>query len=186
MKQDFYRVVGILADGESDSAIVMSIDSAVDIIEDAEPDVFDRIVVKADNVDNVETVVDDIEEELMISRHVMNDDDRDFSVSDSLSMAESFSEMMASFTIFLGAIAGVSLVVGSVGIANTMFTSVLERTKEIGTMKAIGAKNSDILMIFLFNSALVGFVGGGLGILLSLVLTSFFPYLGLPMTRSST
>lgn len=184
MKQDFYRVVGILADG--DSAIVMPIDSAVDSIEDAEPDVFDRIVVKADNVDNVETVVDDIEEKLMISRHVMNDDDRDFSVSDSLSMAESFSEMMASFTIFLGAIAGVSLVVGSVGIANTMFTSVLERTKEIGTMKAIGAKNSDILMIFLFNSALVGFVGGGLGILLSLVLTSFFPYLGLPMTRSST
>jgi putative ABC transport system permease protein len=184
VKQDFYRVVGILADG--DSAIVMPIDSAVDSIEDAEPDVFDRIVVKADNVDNVETVVDDIEEKLMISRHVMNDDDRDFSVSDSLSMAESFSEMMASFTIFLGAIAGVSLVVGSVGIANTMFTSVLERTKEIGTMKAIGAKNSDILMIFLFNSALVGFVGGGLGILLSLVLTSFFPYLGLPMTRSST
>ena len=181
-----YRVVGILADGESDSAIIMPIDSAVDIIDDAEPDVYDSIIVKADSVDNVETVVYDIEEKLMISRHVMNDDDRDFSVSDSLSMAESFSEMMASFTIFLGAIAGVSLVVGSVGIANTMFTSVLERTKEIGTMKAIGAKNSDILMIFLFNSALVGFVGGVLGILLSLILTSFFPYLGLPMTRSST
>ncbi|WMW25635.1 ABC transporter permease [Methanolobus sediminis] len=181
-----YRVVGILAEGESDSAIIMPIDSAVDIIDDAEPDVFDSIVVKADSVDNVETVVNDIEEKLMISRHVMNDDDRDFSVSDSLSMAESFSDMMASFTIFLGAIAGVSLVVGSVGIANTMFTSVLERTKEIGTMKAIGAKNSDIMMIFLFNSALVGFVGGVLGIILSLVLTSFFPYLGLPMTRSST
>ncbi|SFM59231.1 ABC transporter permease [Methanolobus profundi] len=181
-----YRVVGILAEGESDSAIIMPIDSAVDIIDDAEPDVFDSIIVKADSVDNVETVVDDIEEKLKISRHVMNDDDRDFSVSNSLSMAESFSEMMSSFTIFLGAIAGVSLVVGSVGIANTMFTSVLERTKEIGTMKAIGAKNSDILMIFLFNSALVGFVGGVLGILLSLVLTSFFPYLGLPMVRSST
>jgi putative ABC transport system permease protein len=181
-----YRVVGILAEGESDSAIIMPIDSAVDIIDDAETDVFDSIVVKADDVDNVETVVEDIEEKLMISRHVMNDDDRDFSVSNSLSMAESFSEMMASFTIFLGAIAGVSLVVGSVGIANTMFTSVLERTKEIGTMKAIGAKNSDIMMIFLFNSALVGFVGGVLGIVLSLILTSFFPYLGLPMTRSST
>jgi putative ABC transport system permease protein len=181
-----YRVVGILAEGESDSAIIMPIDSAVNIIDDAEPDVFDSIVVKADDVDNVETVVDDIEEKLMISRHVMNDDDRDFSVSDSLSMAESFSEMMASFTIFLGAIAGVSLVVGSVGIANTMFTSVLEKTKEIGTMKAIGAKNSDILMIFLFNSALVGFVGGVLGIVLSLMLTSLFPYLGLPMTRSSS
>ncbi|WP_340817702.1 ABC transporter permease [Methanolobus sp. WCC4] len=181
-----YRVIGILAEGESDRAIIMPIDSAVDIIDDAEKDVFDSIIVKADDVGNVETVVEDIEEKLMISRHVMNDDDRDFSVSDSLSMAESFSEMMSSFTIFLGAIAGVSLVVGSVGIANTMFTSVLERTKEIGTMKAIGAKNSDILMIFLFNSALVGFVGGVLGILLSLVLTSFFPYLGLPMARSST
>ncbi|MEZ5334994.1 MAG: ABC transporter permease [Methanolobus sp.] len=65
-----YRVVGILADGESDSAVIMPIDSAVDIIDDAEPDVFDSIIVKADSVDNVETVVDDIEERLMISRHV--------------------------------------------------------------------------------------------------------------------
>lgn len=61
----------------------------------------------------------------MISRHVMNDDDRDFSVSDSLSMTESFSEMTASFTIFLGAIAGVSLVVGSVGIGIAMFIRLI-------------------------------------------------------------
>jgi ABC-type transport system, involved in lipoprotein release, permease component len=180
-----YRVVGILADGESDNAIIMPIDSAVGIIDDAEQDVYDRIVVKVDDVDNVETVVDEIEEKLMISRHIANEDDRDFSVSDSLSQAESASEMMESMTIFLGAIAGVSLVVGSVGIANTMFTSVMEKTKEIGTMKAIGAKNKDILMIFLFNSALVGFVGGVLGIVLSLVLTSLLPYLGISMMRSS-
>jgi putative ABC transport system permease protein len=180
-----YRVVGILAEGESDRTIIMPVNSAVDIIDDAEPDVYDSIVVKADDMENVETVVDDIQEKLMISRHVMNDDDRDFTVSDSLSQAESFSEMMSSFSIFLGAIAGVSLVVGSVGIANTMFTSVLEKTKEIGTMKAIGAKNGDILMIFLFNSALVGFVGGVLGILLSLVLTSILPSLGITMVRSS-
>ena len=180
-----YRVVGILADGESDNAIIMPIDSAVAIIDDAEQDVYDKIVVKVGDVDNVETVVDEIEEKLMISRHIANEDDRDFSVSDSLSQAESASEMMASITVFLGAIAGVSLVVGSVGIANTMFTSVMEKTKEIGTMKAIGAKNKDILMIFLVNSALVGFVGGVLGILLSLVLTSMLPYLGISMMRSS-
>jgi len=180
-----YRVVGILAEGESNNAIIMPIDSAVDIIEDAEPDVYDTIIVKADDVENVETVVDAVEEKLMISRHIMDEDDRDFSVSDSLSQAESASEMMESMTLFLGAIAGVSLVVGSVGIANTMFTSVMEKTKEIGTMKAIGAKNRDILMIFLVNSALVGFVGGVLGILLSLVLTSLMPYLGISMMRSS-
>lgn len=180
-----FRVVGILEDGESDSSIIMPIDAAVDIIDDAERDVFDSIVVKADSPDNVETVSQAIEEKLMISRHIVTDDDRDFTVSDSLSQAESVSEMLASMTLFLGAIAGVSLVVGSVGIANTMFTSVLEKTKEIGTMKAIGAKNSDILMIFLFNSALVGFVGGVLGIILSLGLTSMLPYLGFTIMRSS-
>jgi putative ABC transport system permease protein len=121
----------------------------------------------------------------MISRHIANEDDRDFSVSYSLSMADTATEIMDSITMFLGAIAGVSLLVGSVGIANTMFTSVMERTKDIGTMKAIGAKNRDIMMIFLINSALVGFVGGVLGILLSFVLTALMPMLGISMMRSS-
>ena len=81
-------------------------------------------------------------------------------------------EMISSMTLFLGAIAAVSILVGSVGIANTMFTSVLEKTKEIGTMKAIGAKNKDILMIFLFNSAMVGLVGGLLGVMLGWIVSS--------------
>jgi putative ABC transport system permease protein len=167
------RVVGILASGESDSSVFMPIDAAVELIEDEKPDVYDSIVVKADDVDNVKTVKEKIETKLMISRNVMNEKDRDFSVSDSLSMAETVSEMMTSMSLFLGAIAAVSLVVGSVGIANTMFTSVLEKTKDIGTMKAIGATNIDIMMIFLFNSALVGFVGGVIGILLSIILAYF-------------
>lgn len=167
------RVVGILASGEDDNAVFMPIDAAVELIEDAEPDVYDSIVVKADDVDNVKTVKETVETKLMISRNVMNEDDRDFSVSDLLSMAETVTEMLSSMSLFLGAIAAVSLVVGSVGIANTMFTSVLEKTKEIGTMKAIGATNLDIMMIFLFNSAMVGFVGGVIGILLSVIVTSF-------------
>jgi len=79
--------------------------------------------------------------------------------------------MTSTMTLFLGAIAAVSLLVGSVGIANTMFTSVLEKTKEIGTMKAIGAKNRDILMIFLFNSGMVGLVGGILGVMLGWIVS---------------
>ena len=55
-----------------------------------------------------------------------------------------------------------------------MFTSVLEKTKEIGTMKAIGAKNRDILMIFLFNSAMVGLVGGILGVMLGAFVSTVF------------
>ncbi|UGV41551.1 ABC transporter permease [Methanococcoides orientis] len=178
------RVVGILESGDNENGIIMPIDAAVDIIEDAEEDVYDSIIVTVDDVDNVDAVVEDIEEKLMISRHV-TERDRDFTVSDSSSQLESASDMMDSMSLFLGAIAGVSLIVGSVGIANTMFTSVMERTKDIGTMKAIGARNRDILMIFLFNSAMVGLVGGVLGILLSLVLTSMLPMLGLTIMRSS-
>ena len=66
-----------------------------------------------------------------------------------------------------------------------MFTSVLEKTKEIGIMKAIGARNADILLIFLFNAAFIGFVGGVLGIILGTMLSGFMPALmgGLPLGR---
>ncbi|AKB29509.1 Cell division protein FtsX [Methanosarcina siciliae T4/M] len=167
------RVVGILTEeGWGDRSIYMPIDAAVNIIDDAEDDVFDTITVKAKSEDLVDGLMEDIEDKLMISRHIIQEDDRDFSVSASKSMAESVTEMTSSMTLFLGAIAAVSLLVGAVGIANTMFTSVLEKTKEIGTMKAIGAKNRDILMIFLFNSAMVGFVGGILGVTLGAFVSS--------------
>ncbi len=168
------RVVGTLEEKGmgDDSKIYMPIDGAVDLIDDAQEDVYDSIAIEAKNEDMVDGLVEDIEKKLMISRHIVQEDDRDFSVTASKSMADSVTEMVSSMTLFLGAIAAVSLLVGSVGIANTMFTSVLEKTKEIGTMKAIGAKNKDILMIFLFNSAMVGFVGGILGVILGTFVSS--------------
>jgi putative ABC transport system permease protein len=81
--------------------------------------------------------------------------------------------------LFLGSIAAVSLLVGGVGVANTMFTSVLEKTREIGIMKAIGARNSDILLIFLINSGLLGLVGGVLGIIFGVLVSLILPILGL-------
>ncbi|MCC4765710.1 FtsX-like permease family protein [Methanosarcina sp. DH1] len=176
------RVVGILSEeGEGDRSIYMPIDGAVTLIDDAENGVYDSISIKAKNEDAVDSLTEDIVDKLMISRHIVSDDDRDFSVSASKSMAESVTEMTSSMTLFLSAIAAVSLLVGAVGIANTMFTSVLEKTKEIGTMKAIGAKNRDILMIFLFNSAMVGLVGGILGDILGACVSTLFPMLGLQM-----
>jgi putative ABC transport system permease protein len=177
------RVVGILSEeGEGgDRSIYMPIDGAVTLIDDAEDGVYDTITVKAKSEDLVDNLTEDIVDKLMISRHIVSDDDRDFSVTASKSMAESVTEMTSSMTLFLGAIAAVSLLVGAVGIANTMFTSVLEKTKEIGTMKAIGAKNRDILMIFLFNSAMVGLVGGIFGDILGACVSTLFPLLGLQM-----
>ena len=179
------RVVGILKEegGSGDRQIYMPIDAAVNLITDAKRDVFDSINVKAQSVDLVDTVVTTIEEKLMVSRHIIKEDERDFSVTASKSRAESVTAMTDSITLFLGAIAAVSLLVGAVGIANTMFTSVLEKTKEIGTMKAIGAKNRDILMIFIFNSAMVGFVGGIFGVILGGIFSALFPLMGLTIMR---
>lgn len=80
--------------------------------------------------------------------------------------------MMAAISGFLAGIAGISLLVGGVGVMNTMFTSVLERTKEIGVMKAVGAKNSHVLSIFLIESGMMGLVGGMVGTILGLGLSS--------------
>jgi putative ABC transport system permease protein len=90
-------------------------------------------------------------------------------------MLQKAQEMTDAMSTFLLAIAAVSLIVGSVGVANTMFTSVLEKTKEIGIMKAIGARNNDILYIFLFNSILIGLVGGIIGIIIGVTLSYFLP-----------
>jgi putative ABC transport system permease protein len=183
------RVVGILKESDGsggDRSIYIPIDGAVNIIEDSEKDVFDTITVKAKSEDVVDTVMEEIVDKLMVSRHIIREDERDFSVTASKSMAESVTEMTNSMTLFLGAIAAVSLLVGAVGIANTMFTSVLEKTKEIGTMKAIGAKNRDILMIFLFNSAMVGLVGGIFGVMLGALVSALFPMLGVTLMRSGS
>lgn len=87
--------------------------------------------------------------------------------------AETFENVLASFLVLINVvqaviigIASISLFVGAVGIANTMYTAVIERTKEIGVMKAIGAKNSDIQNMFLIESGLLGFLGGLIGVLI--------------------
>ena len=179
------RVVGILTSqgGGEDNQIYMPINAAVNVITDAKKNVYDSIQVEAQSSDVVDTADAAIVNKLLISRHDNTANGQDFTVSTTASMASTVTTMIDSMTLFLGAIAAVSLIVGAVGIANTMFTSVLEKTKEIGTMKAIGAKNRDILMIFLFNSAMVGFVGGVFGVILGTLLSAVFPMIGVTMMR---
>jgi putative ABC transport system permease protein len=181
------RVIGILTSqgGGTDNQIYMPIDAAINVITDAKKDEYDSIQVEAQSPDVVDAADTAIVNKLLISRHDNKVKDQDFTVSTTASMASTVTSMISSMSLFLGAIAAVSLIVGAVGIANTMFTSVLEKTKEIGTMKAIGAKNRDILMIFLFNSAMVGFVGGVFGVILGALLSAIFPMIGVTMMRGS-
>ncbi len=88
-----------------------------------------------------------------------------FSVQTSSQLLQTFSNIFLVIQAVFVGIAAISLVVGGIGIMNTMYTSVLERTKEIGIMKAVGARNSDVLLIFLIESGLLGLVGGLIGVL---------------------
>lgn len=169
-----FRVVGILDD--TSTSIYMPIQGAYQVLDDKENGVYDSIVIKIKDEDDLEAVMEKITNKLMLVRHVTTKT-KDFSLSSSKLMQETRSEMMASMNLFLLALAAVSLIVGAVGIANTMFTSVLERTKEIGIMKAIGARNKDILQIFLINAGLIGLIGGIIGIILGATLSGAIPSL---------
>jgi len=121
--------------------------SAARAILDSGNDELDSISVKVSSADIVDQVVNQTDLKLMLSRHV-TDKTKDYTVTSPTAIQERIQSVTQTFTIFLAAIAAVSLIVGAVGIANTMFTAVLEKTREIGIMKAIGAKNKDIMLIF--------------------------------------
>lgn len=121
------------------------------------------IFVQVESGSNMDNVVEAIKEDL---RKFRNEDEgkETFEVQTPEQLLGAISTIFSIVTAVLVGIAAISLLVGGVGIANTMYTSVLERTREIGIMKAVGAKNSDILTIFLMESGLLGLVGGLIGI----------------------
>jgi len=109
--------------------------------------------------------VDDVADR---AEEVLTERGSDISAVTYSDISNQIGQFTAIASALLGGIAGISLLVGGVGVMNTMFTSVLERTKQIGVMKAVGAKNSHVWAIFLLESGLIGLVGGIVGTLLGL------------------
>ncbi len=126
---------------------------------------YDFIVVQVEDKNRVEETAKRIEEKLRKDRNE-NIGKESFSVETPLQSLESVNTILNIINLIIAGIAGISLFVGGIGITNTMYTSVIERTKEIGTMKAIGAQNKDILSIFLIESGLLGLAGGIIGVIL--------------------
>jgi putative ABC transport system permease protein len=125
---------------------------------------YNWIVAKVD-IANIERVTNDIERNLRKERN-QEEGKEDFYVQSFDDMIESYSTALDIVIGFIILIALISVFVSAVNTANTMITSVLERVKEIGVMKSIGAENSEIFNIFLFESSFLGFVAGVLGVIL--------------------
>ncbi len=108
---------------------------------------------------------------LLLQRHnISNPANADFSIINQADILSTASSVTTTLTILLASVAGISLLVGGIGIMNMMLTTVTERTREIGLRKAIGAKKKDINMQFLMESVLLTFVGGGIGIILGVAI----------------
>lgn len=168
-----FQVVGILERQGSfitDNMILMY-DDDLNEIANYEEDV-DIIGVKVKSKDDMDRAKEDIEKLLRKTRDV-DKGEEDFEVSTPESSLESINSILNAIQIFVIIIASISIVVGAIGIINTMTTAVLERKKEIGIMKSIGARNSQIFMQFFVESGFMGLIGGILGIIFGLIVGSF-------------
>ena len=123
------------------------------------------IVVQVTDITFSDIITDDITE-LLRKRHKIDEDEKDdFAIITNEQILGMFEQITGIFTLLLGAIASISLLVGGIGIMNIMLVSVTERTREIGLRKAVGAKRRDILLQFLFEAAVLSLVGGSIGII---------------------
>ena len=180
-----FKVVGIFVQsgggfgGGGDNAVYMPNDHARDVITtNISRNTFTSIMVKVTDPNLANQVAADIVTKLMASRHV-NPRTRDFTVTEFASIQQQITSVVQSISLFLAAIAAVSLLVGAVGIANTMFMSVMERTRQIGLLKALGATDSEVMKLFLMESGLFGFVGGVLGIIVGYLISVIISVVGL-------
>ncbi len=157
-----FKIIGILEEtgnSQDDSQINIPIEAAREIFD--KPNDIDAIIAQVEDAKDIPLLQEEIERELEDQRN-----DTNFQVVTATQILEQIGEVLGVIQFVLVGIAGISLVVGGIGIMNSMYTSVLERTKDIGIMKAIGAKNIDIFEIFLIESGLIGLVGGVFGTLL--------------------
>jgi putative ABC transport system permease protein len=159
-----FKVIGVVAkDGQQDETAVMPIGTARAYLIGG-TDVVDEIIVRANSLDAVPAARDQVSAILDQEHGIRDPAQRDFETTALRDLLDTATEFVSMLTVFIAAIAGISLVVGAIGIANIMLVSVTDRTREIGIRKAIGATRRAIMKQFLIESIMLAGLGGLAGI----------------------
>ncbi len=169
--------------GSQDDMIFVPLSSAQKFL--SGNDYLSTISIQAESADVMTQIQQDVTQ-LLLERHkIKNVQLADFRILNQEDIVNTASSITQTLTILLGAVAGISLVVGGIGIMNMMLTTVTERTREIGLRKAIGAKRRDINTQFLIEAIVLTFVGGAVGIILGSLGSYAINYFGLLQTSVS-
>ncbi|MFC1741777.1 ABC transporter permease [Nanoarchaeota archaeon] len=167
-----FEVVGIHEKtgglASSDDVIRIPLDTARELF--GEDEKINAMFIKVREGFDVDTVAETAKRKLRKFRDV-KEGEEDFNIQTSAQIIAAFEAILGVIQAVLVGLALISLLVGGIGIMNTMYTSVVERTRDIGIMKSVGARNSTIMWIFLFESGLLGAVGGALGVVLGLLIS---------------
>jgi putative ABC transport system permease protein len=166
-----FSIIGVLLSkggssfGSSDNQVIIPLTTARDRVIRRTGSEVDTIYVQATSAETVSEASAQVSQ-IMRLRHHVEVGSEDFSVFSSQDLLQTASSIISILTVFLGGIAAISLLVGGIGIMNIMLVSVVERTREIGLRKAVGARNRDIMIQFLVESLFLSLLGGLIGILL--------------------
>ena len=171
---NLYQVVGVLeskggtAMGSSDNQVYVPISTAQSrlVTRSSAYEEVGLISVSAANSEVMDNAMNEVTSILRARHRITGDEENDFEVFSQEAFTEAADSITGVLTVFLGGIAAISLLVGGIGIMNIMLVSVIERTKEIGLRKAVGARDQDIMLQFMVESLIIGLVGGIIGILL--------------------
>ncbi len=169
-----FEVIGVIEQSgksigftQADSSIYFPYDTADKYVagNNANP----QLQLRAESVDKTSELYDEIDDLLNI--YYIDDGGHEFRIRDAGSMLTTAQDTATLLSVLLTSVAAIVLIVGGIGIMNVLFVSVKERTKEIGVLKAIGAKKNTILLIFLVESVVISAIGGAVGIVIGLAST---------------